>query len=170
MRWLASLDALPTAVRSAIHELYDGVDDPPGTCSIPLNYEQAIPLIPFINHSKRPSCAYDEEARKLGKPLNFDANGEFMPKQTSSQYRGVSWNTRRKKWAASIMVEYKTRFLGYFDDEVEAARAYDKEARILGRELMNFEATSGDPVASAAATASTSQPADDGDGAGGAES
>ena len=62
---LASLDALPTAVRSAIHELYDGVDDPPGTCSIPLNYEQAIPLIAFINHSKRPSCAYDEEAHAI---------------------------------------------------------------------------------------------------------
>jgi hypothetical protein len=44
----------------------------------------------------------------------------------SSQYRGVSFNTHSQKWKAVITVGRKQYFLGYFSQEVEAARAYDK--------------------------------------------
>ena len=50
-------------------------------------------------------------------------------RNTSSKYKGVSWNTRREKWYAQIQVNKKKRPLGYFADEAEAARAYDKVAR-----------------------------------------
>lgn len=46
----------------------------------------------------------------------------------SSKFKGVCWDKRRDKWMAKIMVDYKTRFLGYFKDEIEAARAYDAAA------------------------------------------
>ena len=62
---LSRLRGLPTEVRTTIHELYDGVDEPPGTCCVPTDYEQAIPLISFINHSDDPSCAYDEEQHAI---------------------------------------------------------------------------------------------------------
>jgi hypothetical protein len=45
---------------------------------------------------------------------------------TSSQYRGVSFNTHSQKWKAVITVGRKQYFLGYFANETEAARAYDK--------------------------------------------
>ena len=45
---------------------------------------------------------------------------------SSSQYRGVSFNTHSQKWKAVITVGRKQYFLGYFVNEVEAARAYDK--------------------------------------------
>ena len=32
---LSSLGRLPVEVRSAVHELFDGVDQPPGTCMVP---------------------------------------------------------------------------------------------------------------------------------------
>lgn len=45
----------------------------------------------------------------------------------SSRFRGVSWNKRRGKWAVIVgswrLGRYK--FLGYFADEIDAARAYN---------------------------------------------
>lgn len=49
-------------------------------------------------------------------------------KGTSSQYKGVSWSKSKKKWVAAIKCDGKTKFLGYFADEDEAARKYDVEA------------------------------------------
>lgn len=41
-----------------------------------------------------------------------------------SKWKGVSWNTNNKKWYSRIYVNGKSKFLGYFDDEREAAEEY----------------------------------------------
>jgi hypothetical protein len=46
----------------------------------------------------------------------------------TSQFKGVSWETRRQRWVAQLAVDGKHRFLGYFTDELHAARAYDQAA------------------------------------------
>ena len=48
---------------------------------------------------------------------------------SSSKYKGVCWNKRRKKWAAAIRFDNKTYHLGCFDDELAAALAYDQAAQ-----------------------------------------
>ena len=48
--------------------------------------------------------------------------------RSSSKYKGVCWNKRNRKWAAAIRFENKTYHLGYFDNELDAAHAYDKAA------------------------------------------
>jgi hypothetical protein len=47
---------------------------------------------------------------------------------TSSQYLGVFYHKPTGKWLASIAIGGKRKHLGYFDDEIDAARAYDRKA------------------------------------------
>jgi hypothetical protein len=63
-------------------------------------------------------------------------------KKGSSKYRGVSWITRYKKWRAYIYYDGKYKCLGYFDNEEDAARAYDEAAKIYHGEfaMLNFPA------------------------------
>ena len=55
-------------------------------------------------------------------------------KNSSSDYKGVSWNEAIKKWAAGIACNRKQINIGYFTCEKEAARAVNNKARELGLE------------------------------------
>jgi hypothetical protein len=44
---------------------------------------------------------------------------------------GVCWNKKNRKWRAEIGQDGKRQRLGYFDDEREAARAFDTVVRRL---------------------------------------
>lgn len=45
----------------------------------------------------------------------------------SSKYKGVYFKKRDNKWVAEIMLNRKHIVIGIFDNEIEAAKAYDKE-------------------------------------------
>lgn len=46
----------------------------------------------------------------------------------SSQFKGVCWHKQARKWRAQIGVNCKLIHLGYFEDEIEAALAYNEAA------------------------------------------
>lgn len=46
----------------------------------------------------------------------------------SSRYKGVGWNKSDKRWQSRIKINGKTKHIGNYKDEIEAARAYDKKA------------------------------------------
>jgi hypothetical protein len=62
-----------------------------------------------------------------------------------SKYTGVSWQKPLEKWRASITFSGKWMHLGYFEQEVEAAKAYDEAARKYHGTFaaLNFEKSTG---------------------------
>ena len=63
-----------------------------------------------------------KEAKLAGRPVKPPPAAR--PGAIVSAYRGVTRNKRRQKWQAQISVKGVTMFLGYFDDEGNAAAAY----------------------------------------------
>ncbi len=55
-----------------------------------------------------------------------------------SGFYGVSWHEVARKWSVQIRTKDTTKYVGLFSDIMEAARAYDKEAKKLKKKLINF--------------------------------
>jgi len=49
-------------------------------------------------------------------------------KNSSSIYKGVSWNKQHKRWVANIYSNKSLKRLGFFKNEIDAAKAYNKKA------------------------------------------
>lgn len=49
-------------------------------------------------------------------------------KKGSSEYKGVYWKTRDRRWYAEICMNYKKTYLGSFKNEIDAAEAYNAAA------------------------------------------
>lgn len=57
---------------------------------------------------------------------------------STSKYLGVCWKNRDRKWVAQITKDYKKKFIGYFDNEIDAAIAYNKKAIEMFGEFANL--------------------------------
>lgn len=59
----------------------------------------------------------------------------------TSGYKGVHWSKKYNKWQSKIVLQRKTIHLGFFDDPIEAARAYDAKAKEIHGEFafLNFQ-------------------------------
>lgn len=72
---------------------------------------------------------YGEFAR-----LNFPSEVPMEPRRpivkrnNKSGYRGVTWDGRRNSWRATIVRNYKQKYLGNFESVIDAAEAYNKAA------------------------------------------
>lgn len=47
---------------------------------------------------------------------------------SSSKFKGITWDKESKRWRANITVSGKYIYLGRFNDEIEAAQAYNNAA------------------------------------------
>ena len=69
--------------------------------------------------------------RKTGRRPTSAAKYPYNPRKINSRsgkFIGISWHSGKNKWISYINVNKKRIHLGYFKDEIEAAKAYDKAA------------------------------------------
>lgn len=65
---------------------------------------------------------------------NNNLNKGSIP-NTSSNYKGVSYCKPLNKWRAQYTFNCKTKHIGYFETEIEAAKAYDETVKDLHKEF-----------------------------------
>ncbi len=65
-------------------------------------------------------------------------------RKASSKYKGVSWYKAYGKWMGYIRSDGKNVFLGYFSEEDNAARAYNRAARKLHGQYAYLNTIKGD--------------------------
>lgn len=67
-------------------------------------------------------------------PKNAQSQNQPSHRNSSSQFRGVSWMGRLQKWRAEITVDGKRHYLGLFISETDAAEA----ARAARKKFMPY--------------------------------
>lgn len=75
--------------------------------------------------------SYDTE-KQAHEAYQADLENKTKIRGGAKKYRGVSWTADRNKWCAKIRVRGMRHFIGMYDTEEEAARAYNATAERLG--------------------------------------
>lgn len=81
--------------------------------------------VDHINHD-----GLDNRRHNLRAATRTQNNGNGRkPSTNRSGYKGVSFHAKSGRWCAWLHFEGRSRYLGLFQHAVDAARAYDREAR-----------------------------------------
>jgi hypothetical protein len=75
------------------------------------------------------------------RPATVSQNLCNRPKRkskTRSKYKGLEYDRIQRKWKARIQYNGRKIYLGSFASEVDAAKAYDKKAKVLFGEFARF--------------------------------
>ncbi len=104
-------------------------------------HDLLLPGVPFVDHLNGDKL--DNRRRNLRPCSTAENNANRASKAgDSSRFKGVTWDKSRDKWMAAIAAHGQSKTLGRFDNEEDAARAYDAAAKVAYGEFarLNFPA------------------------------
>jgi hypothetical protein len=81
-------------------------------------------IVDHINNSKEDNRNCNLRIASAG----LNGHNKTKSKNASSKYFGVCFNNKRKKWLSQITYKGVTHFLGRFEEEIDAAKAYNTKA------------------------------------------
>jgi len=81
-----------------------------------------------IDHKDHNGLNNKKENIRLCSHSTNQQNARKTGKQTSSKFKGVYFHSKRMKYHAKIRLNRKVFFIGSFDNEIEAALAYNQKA------------------------------------------
>lgn len=79
-----------------------------------------------LNNQKSNLRICTNSQNQMNKGSNFNS---------TSKFKGVSWNKDHNKWSVEIGFKKKNYYLGTFESEKEAAKIYNQKAKELCREF-----------------------------------
>jgi len=91
----------------------------------------------FSSTTKETECSSKNSTTSNSKSKYRLSDGRH---EYSSSYRGVYWNKSSGTWRARIWIHGKSQHIGNYETEIEAAKAYDQRALLIGRyKTLNFQ-------------------------------
>ena len=95
----------------------------------------------YIDHINHNTLDNRKTNLRFATPAQNTRNARYPKKNTSSKYRGVWFNKQTKKWRSQISINRKRKQIGYFKNEIDAAKAYDQAAKKYYQDfaVLNFK-------------------------------
>lgn len=119
--------------RYVMAHIYHGKGCNPKVTTI-LLHRMVLNLKPFkedsmyVDHINHNGLDNRKENLRLVTCSQNGANRQPNKKKGTSKYKGVGWHPHGK-WVARIRNKGRLQHLGYFEDEIEAAKAYNRAAQ-----------------------------------------
>lgn len=91
--------------------------------SLVLLHQLLNPNWKMTDHKKRNKL---DNRRKSIRECNYITNGQnIRSSKGTSKFKGVCWCNQKNKWMSKICVDKSSKHLGFFKNEINAAKAYD---------------------------------------------
>jgi len=100
-----------------------------GKNTTPISMHRVVNQTPSGNKTDHKNgVKFDNRRDNLRTASNQQNGANRQIKPHSSKFKGVTWDKSRRKWKATIKVNYKLINLGRFEREEDAGMAYNKKA------------------------------------------